>query len=136
MLFNGGTGVRSCLALWVLIGSTVGQAQNMWDEYKHLDLYLSDADHEFMVGVQSRAEAWGSKGDAQLYEGFRRPLSMDNVEYKDSLLTLPCDSWRLEVLLSRTYDTLTVLALTRNVHYRVMAGADRRELVDREREPN
>ncbi len=110
--------VRTFLSLCVGLSSWT-HAQAYWDEYKYLDVTLSDSDRGFMIDVQSRAEAWARAGNTYVYDGFRRPLSLAESQYRDSLQVLPSDSWRLEVLVSRSLDTLTVLALTRNVHYRL-----------------
>jgi hypothetical protein len=97
-----------------------GQDSNASTEpLKYIDVYLrNEADHDFMESVHLRAVQWSLENDARVYRTFRYPLPTEYRRNYDTTAILPSDSWRLELEINPAYDTLSVLAFTRNVHYR------------------
>ncbi len=77
-----------------------------------------------MVGVEERAERWVAKSHETVYAGFYQPLLERSRVARDSAQRLPSDSWRLSLEFSSSFDTVTVLGFSRNVHRRWIAQQD------------
>ncbi|MCB0791521.1 MAG: hypothetical protein H6595_07045 [Flavobacteriales bacterium] len=96
-------------------------ATAVWNEFKYIDVYLAADDHQYMEMLQERAISWAKRTGATLYNGFRKPLRQEEVQFRDDLTTIPSDSWRINLIVSRSLDTLSVLSFSRNIHYRSIA---------------